>query len=236
MLYRIVLCSLHQRQSSNRSKLWHLKIISKLPLHSLHRAKAKTCEVSWKLHESTRRQAHIGVNIGSDWDVFFFFSSLNPLFYRVNTFSTLHFSFYSNFCCFLLYFIDTAYVKSNTVVGDSKHSTGVVLAEIVRANIPVKNGVVHLIHRPLMVVDTTVKQFLEVWFHLNTIIRICMCLYTYLFIYLFSLCPRFVIRILCWHFVLSFELLRSNKRCRCILFYFIQIYQPRINFPSKRSD
>lgn len=55
-----------------------------------------------------------------------------------------------------------AYVKSNTVVGDSKHSTGVVMAEIVRANIPVKNGVVHLIHRPLMVVDTTVKQFLEV--------------------------------------------------------------------------
>lgn len=57
----------------------------------------------------------------------------------------------------------SAYVKSNTVVGDSQHSTGVVLAEIVRANIPVKNGVVHLIHRPLMVVDTTVNQFLEVW-------------------------------------------------------------------------
>lgn len=57
---------------------------------------------------------------------------------------------------------EPAYVKSNTVVGDSQHSTGVVLAEIVRANIPVKNGVVHLIHRPLMVVDTTVNQFLEV--------------------------------------------------------------------------
>lgn len=54
------------------------------------------------------------------------------------------------------------YVKSNTVVGDSKHSTGVVMAEILRANIPVKNGVVHLITRPLMVVDTTVMQFLEV--------------------------------------------------------------------------
>lgn len=54
------------------------------------------------------------------------------------------------------------YVKSNTVVGDTQHSTGVVLAEIVRANIPVRNGVVHLIHRPLMVVDTTVQQFLEV--------------------------------------------------------------------------
>lgn len=55
-----------------------------------------------------------------------------------------------------------AYVKSNTVVGDSKHSTGVVMAEIVKANIPVRNGVVHLIHRPLMIVDTTVIQFLEV--------------------------------------------------------------------------
>ncbi|XP_057339472.1 fasciclin-1 isoform X2 [Microplitis mediator] len=52
------------------------------------------------------------------------------------------------------------YVKSNTLVGDATHPTGVVLAEIVKANIPVKNGVVHLIQRPLMVVDTTVQQFL----------------------------------------------------------------------------
>jgi fasciclin 1 len=36
------------------------------------------------------------------------------------------------------------------------------MAEIVMGNIPVKNGVVHLIHRPLMVVDTTVAKFLEV--------------------------------------------------------------------------
>lgn len=55
-----------------------------------------------------------------------------------------------------------AYVKSNTMIGDSKHSTGVVMAEIVKGNIPVKNGVVHLIYRPLMVVDNSVKQFLEV--------------------------------------------------------------------------
>ncbi|XP_025155030.1 fasciclin-1-like [Harpegnathos saltator] len=54
------------------------------------------------------------------------------------------------------------YVKSNTLVGDSNHPTGVVLAEIVKANIPVRNGVVHLIQRPLMVVDTTVRDFLEV--------------------------------------------------------------------------
>ncbi|KAK6617553.1 hypothetical protein RUM44_005141 [Polyplax serrata] len=53
------------------------------------------------------------------------------------------------------------YVKSHTIVGDDNHPTGVVLAEIVRANIPVKNGVVHLIRHPLMVVDTTVEQFLK---------------------------------------------------------------------------
>lgn len=53
------------------------------------------------------------------------------------------------------------YVQSDTLVGDSNHPAGVVLAEIVKANIPVRNGVVHLIQRPLMVVDNTVKDFLE---------------------------------------------------------------------------
>lgn len=53
-------------------------------------------------------------------------------------------------------------MKSNTVIGDAKHTAGVVMAEIVLGNIPVKNGVVHLIHRPLMIVDTTVAKFLEV--------------------------------------------------------------------------
>ncbi|XP_028175728.1 fasciclin-1 [Ostrinia nubilalis] len=56
---------------------------------------------------------------------------------------------------------EITYVKSNTVAGDAKHSRGVVLADIVKANIPVKNGVVHLIQRPLMVVDTTVIDFLK---------------------------------------------------------------------------
>ncbi|XP_038220115.1 fasciclin-1 isoform X2 [Zerene cesonia] len=56
---------------------------------------------------------------------------------------------------------ELTYVKSNTVAGDTKHSRGVVMADIVRANIPVKNGVVHLIQRPLMVVDTTVVDFLK---------------------------------------------------------------------------
>ncbi|XP_045765783.1 fasciclin-1 isoform X3 [Maniola jurtina] len=56
---------------------------------------------------------------------------------------------------------EITFVKSNTVAGDAKHSRGVVLADIVRANIPVKNGVVHLIQRPLMVVDTTIVDFLK---------------------------------------------------------------------------
>ncbi|XP_018059484.1 PREDICTED: fasciclin-1 isoform X2 [Atta colombica] len=53
------------------------------------------------------------------------------------------------------------YVQSNTLVGDATHTDGVVLAEIVKGNIPVRNGVVHLIARPLMVVDNTVRDFLE---------------------------------------------------------------------------
>lgn len=53
-------------------------------------------------------------------------------------------------------------MKSQTLGGDSMHAQGVVLGEIVKANIPVRNGVVHLIHRPLVIVDTTVVQFLEV--------------------------------------------------------------------------
>ncbi|KQS38921.1 uncharacterized protein Dere_GG21753, isoform M [Drosophila erecta] len=60
------------------------------------------------------------------------------------------------------------YVKSNTIVGDAKHREGVVLAEIVKANIPVSNGVVHLIHRPLMIIDTTVTQFLQKNFGCNS--------------------------------------------------------------------
>ncbi|XP_055681274.1 fasciclin-1 isoform X2 [Lutzomyia longipalpis] len=53
------------------------------------------------------------------------------------------------------------YVTSNTMIGDGKHTPGNVLAEVVKANIPVKNGVVHLISKPLMIVDNTVKEFLE---------------------------------------------------------------------------
>ena len=72
----------------------------------------------------------------------------------------------------LMTFSIPVYVKSNTLIGDKDHPTGVVLAEIIKANIPVRNGVVHLIQRPLMVVDTTITEFLQVSGHrlkLNTL-------------------------------------------------------------------
>lgn len=50
------------------------------------------------------------------------------------------------------------------MVGDGVHHTGAVVANILKANIPVKNGVVHLINKPLMVVENNVKQFIEVSF------------------------------------------------------------------------
>lgn len=53
------------------------------------------------------------------------------------------------------------YVKSHTLFGDGNHTPGIVLAQIVKANIPVKNGVIHLIQRPLMVVDSSVRKLLE---------------------------------------------------------------------------
>ncbi|KAK5649981.1 hypothetical protein RI129_001010 [Pyrocoelia pectoralis] len=56
---------------------------------------------------------------------------------------------------------EAVYIKSETRLGDARHSPGVVISEIVKANIPVENGVVHLIQKPLMVVDTTVNQFLQ---------------------------------------------------------------------------
>lgn len=59
----------------------------------------------------------------------------------------------------------TDYVKSHNLFADGKHTQGVVLAEIVKPNIPVKNGVIHLIQKPLMVVDSNVRKLLEVSNH-----------------------------------------------------------------------
>ncbi len=53
------------------------------------------------------------------------------------------------------------FAKSNTRTGDQNRPTGVVLSEIVLGNIPVQNGVVHLIRQPLTVIDKTVQQSID---------------------------------------------------------------------------
>merc|ERR1712088_250295 len=51
-------------------------------------------------------------------------------------------------------------VRSNTIVGDRFHGTGMVVSRIVKANIPVQNGIVHLIDKPLMVVARSLYDYL----------------------------------------------------------------------------
>jgi uncharacterized surface protein with fasciclin (FAS1) repeats len=55
----------------------------------------------------------------------------------------------------------TYYVQSNTIKADPKHNKGVVMSRVLRANIPVKNGVIHLIEKPLMIIDTSIIDFLQ---------------------------------------------------------------------------
>ena len=53
-------------------------------------------------------------------------------------------------------------VRSNTVIGDRTHARGMVVSRIVRANIPVENGVVHLIDKPLMIVARSLFEYIMV--------------------------------------------------------------------------
>jgi len=53
-----------------------------------------------------------------------------------------------------------ARVESQTVVGTKAHKRGTVDAKIVKANIPVQNGIVHLIDRPLVVMASTLWEHL----------------------------------------------------------------------------
>lgn len=64
----------------------------------------------------------------------------------------------------MFFVFEKVYVKSDTLVGDAAHPAASVLAEIVKANIPVKNGVIHLIQNPLMVIDTPMYEFIQVSF------------------------------------------------------------------------
>ncbi|XP_045125590.1 fasciclin-1-like isoform X4 [Portunus trituberculatus] len=56
---------------------------------------------------------------------------------------------------------DQYYVKSRTIASDVAHMKGTALARIVKGNIPIKNGVAHLIDRPLMLVATNVLAILQ---------------------------------------------------------------------------
>ncbi|KAK7601734.1 hypothetical protein V9T40_009175 [Parthenolecanium corni] len=53
------------------------------------------------------------------------------------------------------------FAKSVTYPSDQKYPAGVVLSEIVMGNIPVQNGVVHLIRQPLAVIDKNVMQYID---------------------------------------------------------------------------
>jgi len=53
-------------------------------------------------------------------------------------------------------------VRSDTRSAEAFHRKGVVQTEIIRGNIPVSNGVVHLIKKPLVVIDSNLYKTLEV--------------------------------------------------------------------------
>ncbi|XP_067144605.1 fasciclin-1 isoform X1 [Centruroides vittatus] len=55
----------------------------------------------------------------------------------------------------------TLYIQSNTIQSDYTHRKGVVYSKILHANIPVANGVVHIIEVPLMIIEKTIWQILE---------------------------------------------------------------------------
>jgi len=52
-------------------------------------------------------------------------------------------------------------VRSNTIIGDRFHANGMVVARIVKGNIPVSNGVVHLIDKPLMIVARSLYEYVS---------------------------------------------------------------------------
>jgi len=80
--------------------------------------------------------------------------------------------------------IITGQVTSDNLVQDSNggtseinpnHRKGRVQAQILKANIPVKNGVVHLINRPLVVIDSNVYKTMEVIY--SQLINRVICIY-----------------------------------------------------------
>uniref|UniRef100_A0A6A7G0T6 Fasciclin-1-like n=1 Tax=Hirondellea gigas TaxID=1518452 RepID=A0A6A7G0T6_9CRUS len=52
------------------------------------------------------------------------------------------------------------YVTSNTVASDNRHQKGASVARLIKPNIPVANGVLHLIDRPLMTTAESIMSYL----------------------------------------------------------------------------
>jgi uncharacterized surface protein with fasciclin (FAS1) repeats len=50
---------------------------------------------------------------------------------------------------------------SETMVGNKQHQRGVVEARVVKGNIPVQNGIVHLIDKPLVIMSNTLAQMMD---------------------------------------------------------------------------
>lgn len=142
MWYRITSCLRNPPRRASSTRLLLTPICWKSQFRSARKATAQMQNVSQEVKPRARLQRDRSRS-----------GALSPFHHsrKILLISQFfHFSFVS------------VYVQSNTLVGDQIHPVGRVLAEIVKANIPVKNGVVHLISSPLMIVDNTVSQFLEV--------------------------------------------------------------------------
>lgn len=71
-----------------------------------------------------------------------------------------------------LFFLKLVKVKSTTVQGSRNHPRENVKANIVIGNIPVANGVVHLIDKPLIIVASPLWDYLqEEVHHKNNIVK-----------------------------------------------------------------
>ncbi|KAH9387563.1 fatty acid synthase beta subunit fas1 [Tyrophagus putrescentiae] len=58
--------------------------------------------------------------------------------------------------------VDKVYfIQTNTVKNDKAHHLGKVLSRLSFANIPVRNGIIHIIDKPLMLMDLSVRDFLH---------------------------------------------------------------------------
>ncbi|RWS09208.1 fasciclin-1-like protein [Dinothrombium tinctorium] len=59
------------------------------------------------------------------------------------------------------------FVESNTLITSGNHHQGICKVKVHKANVPVSNGVIHFIEKPLMVISNTIKEILSVYSFLS---------------------------------------------------------------------